>query len=164
MDHYINKSIPFLIFSINKETFAIEVSKVIEVLRKQEIFPVPKTQKYIEGIINFRGDVLTVINTQKKINLQQKTQSEKFVIIVLDLEFGDKKVSLGAIADKVMNVIEISEKDMKPVPEFGNYYNPEFLKGAFKLKDEFVIIMDIEKIFSTNDVEIINHISKKNKK
>jgi len=164
MDYYVSENIAYLIFSVNNEKYAIEVSKVIEVLRNPEIFPVPKTQSYIDGIINFRGDVIIVVNTKKKINIQLSDESvAKKIVVVLDLEFNDRPIKVCALVDKVLNVLNISEKDIKPVPEFGNYFNPEFLKGAFQVKEEYVMIMDIEKIFSSNDVEIINDIANKNR-
>ncbi len=164
MDHYIAETKSFLTFVIENEQLAVDVTKVIEVLRNQQIFEVPKTEAYIAGIINFRGEILTVVDTRKKINLSNDSSQDKYVIIVYDLRFDDKKVRVGALADKVLNVMNISENVIKPVPEFGNYYNPEYLKGAFKVNDGFVMILDIEKIFSTRDVKIINEVAEKNNK
>ena len=164
MEHYIAEIKPFLTFIIENEELAVEVTKVIEVLRNQEIFDVPKTEDYIAGIINFRGEVLTVVDMRKKINLAKTSILKKIVIIVFDLNFDNKKIRVGAIADKVLNVININENEIKPVPEFGNYYNPEYLKGAIKTNDSFAMILDIEKIFSFKDVEIIDKIKKENNK
>ncbi len=164
MDHYVAETKSLLTFVIANEQLAVDVTKVIEVLRNQEIFEVPKTETYIAGIINFRGEILTVVDTRKKINLSDESGQDKHVIIVYDLRFDEKKVRVGALADKVLNVINISENLIRPVPEFGNYYNPEYLKGAFKVNDGFVMILDIEKIFSSKDVEIINAVVEKNNK
>lgn len=164
MDHYVAETKSFLTFVIENEQLAVDVTKVIEVLRNQEIFEVPKTETYIAGIINFRGEILTVVDTRKKINLSDDSSLDEYVIIVFDLGFDDKKVRVGALADKVLNVINMSEKAIRPVPEFGNYYNPEYLKGAFKVNDGFVMILDIEKIFSSKDVEIISSVAEENNK
>lgn len=164
MKHYIAETKSYLTFIIDREHLAVEVSKVIEVLRNQEIFEVPKTEEYIAGIVNFRGEVLTVVDTGKKINISSESSHVKQIVIVFELLFDDRKVRVGALADRVLNVLNISETIIKPVPEFGNYYNPEFLKGAFKDRDGFVMILDIEKIFSSGDVEIISKTAKNNNK
>jgi purine-binding chemotaxis protein CheW len=162
MKHFVAENISFLTFLIEDELFAVEVIKVIEVLRNQEIYEVPKTEEYIKGIINFRGNVLTVIDTRKKINMSFDNVADDQVIIVFETELNNKKIHIGALADKVVNVHLVNEKEIKAVPEFGNYYNPEFLLGAIKVKEEFAVILDIEKILSVNEVEIISEINKNN--
>lgn len=158
MNHIVAEYKPFLTFLIENELFAVEVIKVIEVLRNIEIYDVPKTEDYIKGIINFRGNVLTVIDTRKKINMPFNEVPDSQVIIVFETILNNKKVQIGALADKVVNVKQIIENEIKEVPEFGNYYNPEFLLGAFKTGDEFAIILDIEKILSADEVAVINEI------
>lgn len=162
MDHYVEETHSFLIFLIEEELFAVDVKKVIEVLRNQQVFDVPKTEDYIKGIINFRGNVLTVIDTRIKMNLPSKAAEENPVIIVFELTLDDKSLQIGALADKVVNVRGVGEKEIKPVPDFGSYYNPEFLLGAFKLGEKFAMILDIEKILSAEEVSLVNNIGKNN--
>jgi len=157
---YGSEKVTFLSFSLGKERFAVEVSNVLEVLRNQIITPVPKTSEYIEGIINFRGDILTVVNTRKKLKMTTETRTATNIVMVLEFKIGNDFVILGALVDKVKNVFEINEKEIKAVPEFGSYYNPEFLQGAIKDKDGYLVLLDIPKIFSAEDVEIIKNASK----
>ncbi|MBN2612502.1 MAG: purine-binding chemotaxis protein CheW [Bacteroidales bacterium] len=159
--HYQLKELSYLIFTLGKEQFAVNVNKIIEVIRNTELTEVPRTEKYIEGIINFRGDIVTVVNTKRKINLADKKEIKNPVIIVFELQFDGKIVRLGALADKVKKVIEISEDEIQAVPDFGSYFNPEFLEGAINTPQGFTMILDIEKIFSAKDVEIIKKIEEK---
>lgn len=165
--HYKIKDLSFLTFFIGKEQFAVNVDNVIEVVRDINMSEVPKTEHYIEGIINFRGEIVTIVNTAKKINLKDINEEKKKIIIVFELKYEDKVVRVGTLVDKVKKVFNIPENLIKPVPDFGSYYNPEFLEGALNTEDGFIMILDINKIFSTKDVEILiqnnNHTTAKNK-
>jgi purine-binding chemotaxis protein CheW len=152
--NYQIKELSYLIFSLGKEQFAANVEKIIEVIRDAEITEVPRTEVYIEGIINFRGEIVTVVNNRKKIGLSEETRTEKPVIIVFELEFDGRKIRIGAFADKVNKVVMLNENEVHPVPDFGSYYNPEFLEGAIQTPIGFVMTLNVEKIFSSKDVEI----------
>ena len=145
----------YLSFVLNDELFAINVKNVLEVLQSAEITPIPKTTEYIKGIINFRGDVLTVVESRKKFNMPDAPDDMEEIIAVLELEIGDIIVKLGVTVDRVKDVIEIKTSEIKPIPDLGLKYNPEFVVGAFKIKDGFLMILDAERIFSTDEVELI---------
>lgn len=155
MEYLSNKINTFLGFNIGKEFFAIRAENVIEVLRKQGITSVPKTAEYIEGILHFRGDIISVVSAKKKLNVPNGEKYEKPVVIVIEFENAEKISKMGLSADKVIGVLNISENEIKPVMEFGNYYNPEFLKGAFNYKEKIVTILDLEKIFTQEEIEVI---------
>ena len=161
-----NKESTYLSFRIEKEIFAINAENVIEVVRNEGVTSVPKTADYIEGIIHFRGDILSVVCARKKLNIPERKDAPKNVIIVLEFGINKDISKLGIIADKVMGVLTIRDNEIQPVLEFGNYYNPEFLKGALRVKENIITILNIEKIFSEEEVTIINTVKeiKKNKK
>ena len=162
----IDKTNTYLGFRLANEIFAISVANVIEVVRDTGLTSVPKTTDYVAGIINFRGEILSVVSAWKKLNVPGEEQAKKRVIVVIELlEKGDKTSKVGIIADKVIGVLNIPGSQIQPVMEFGNYYNPEFLKGAFKYKNDIVTILDIGEIFSQEEVEVINNVNKtKNQK
>lgn len=149
------KKTHYLSFKLDKEIFAVSVYKVLEVLQMQKVTLVPKAPDYIKGVINFRGEILPVIETRTKFNMPERQESEKYVIIVLDLKVNNQKIILGAIADGVRDVLEINEEDIKDVPEMGSNYNTEFLSGMLKKDDGFIMILDIDKVFSVEDLSIM---------
>lgn len=157
----------FLSFGIHKETFAVSVSKVPEVLQKQYITKIPNTPDFIKGVINFRGNIIPAVEMRTKFGLPPRKTDEKYVIIVFDLQIDDKKMMVGAIADKVNDVIAFDTNEIKPVPDLGLEYNAEFLKGMIKSGEKFIMILDIDKIFSKEEVNIIMKtkpdVQKKNK-
>jgi len=144
----------YLSFKLGNETFAIAVQKVLEVLEIQKITKVPKTPEHIKGVINFRGEILPVIDTRTKFNLPVIEDTTRTVIIVIDVKLNNKSMVLGAIADSVQDVIEIPESTILAVPELGNNYNHNFLIGMFKIKNKFIMILDIDKLFSGEELNL----------
>lgn len=159
---YINNKIQtYLAFKVGNEFFAIYIKNVIVVLRKNGLTSVPKTADYIVGILQFRGEIISVVSAKKKLNIPEGEEFKRQVVIVVEFEKNNTVSKLGILADKVLGVMNISESEIKPVLEFGNYYNPEFLKGAFKHKENIITILNVEKIFSEEEIMIINEESKK---
>jgi purine-binding chemotaxis protein CheW len=145
----------FLSFGIHKETFAVSVKKVPEVLQKQYITNIPNTPDFIKGVINFRGNIIPAIEMRKKFGLPDRAHSDQHVIIVFDLTVDNKKIMAGAIVDKVNDVIALQDSDIQPVPDLGLNYNAEFIQGMIKSGESFTMILDIDKIFSKEEVNII---------
>lgn len=149
----------FLSFKLGKETFAVSVKKVLEVLQKQHITTVPDVPSYIKGVINFRGDILPISDARLKLNIATDSVEEKNVIIVLDLDNNNQKVRIGAVADEVDDVISIEEGDIKPVPEMGLKYNPDFLLGMIKNGNGFIMVLNVDKVFTSDEVGLFNQLS-----
>jgi purine-binding chemotaxis protein CheW len=141
----------FLSFVVHEELFAVNVQKVLEVLQQQHITRVPNAPDYIKGIINFRGEVVPVFETRTKFNLPQREADKEYVIIVLDLSNDTEFFRVGAIVDKVKDVINIEDTEIKPVPAMSKDFDSSFLKGIFKLQDNFIMLLDIDKIFSSEE-------------
>lgn len=142
----------FLSFRLGKETFAVSVKKVLEVLQRQHITEVPDVPVFIKGVINFRGDILPICDARIKFNISSNSNEEKNVIIVLDLENNGHTMRIGAIADGVKDVISLEEADIRPVPEMGLKYNAEFLSGMIKTGDSFIMVLDVDRVFTNDDV------------
>lgn len=141
----------FLTFLLGKEYFAVNVIKVLEVLERQYITRVPQAPAHILGIINFRGDILPVVDTRYKFNLPSQNEDEKNYIIIYDVSTADSKIIIAATADAVKDVIEIADDEIKPVPEMGISYNAKYISGAIRRNEEFILLLDIEKVFSLSD-------------
>jgi len=149
----------YLILKLGSEFFAVPVKQVLEVLQKQQITPVPKTPEHILGIINFRGDILPVIDTRLKFNIQMDAGIEKQVVIVYEIQNIDDKVTLiAATADAVKDVIEINEQEIKPVPALGLSFDNRFINGAIYRNNAFIILLDIVKVFSAADLESVQQL------
>jgi len=113
----------YLSFMVCGELFAVNVNKVLEVLQKQNITQVPNAPRYIRGIINFRGEVVPVFESRIKFNLLDRTDDSPFVIIVLDLSRKDEVFRIGAIVDRVKDVISIEDSSVHPGPAMSKEFN-----------------------------------------
>jgi purine-binding chemotaxis protein CheW len=142
----------YLSFVVHNELFAINVSKVLEVLQQQSLTHVPNAPEYIRGIINFRGEIVPVFETRTKFNLPQREDENNFVIIVIDLSTDTEIFRVGAIVDKVKDVINIDEADIKPIPAMSKDFNTSFLHGIFKLQNDFIMLLNVEKLFSSEEL------------
>lgn len=145
----------YLSFIVCEELFAVNVKKVLEVLQKQRITHVPNAPVEIKGIINFRGDVVPVFESRTKFDLPERNEDELFVIIVLDLSQGNDVFRIGAIVDKVKDVISIEDNDIKPIPAMSKDFNAQFLQGIFKLNDDFIMLLDVDKVFTNEELSAI---------
>ena len=142
----------YLSFVVHNELFAINVSKVLEVLQQQNLTHVPNAPEYIRGIINFRGEIVPVFETRTKFNLPQREDENSFVIIVVDLSTDTEIYRVGAIVDKVKDVINIDEAEIKPIPAMSKDFNTSFLHGIFKLQHDFIMLLNVEKLFSSEEL------------
>jgi purine-binding chemotaxis protein CheW len=145
----------YVTFELGQDLFAVNVKYVLEVLDHQQITNVPKTPEHILGIINFRGEILPVVNTRVKFKLNKPIEEHKNIIIVYILEQGDHFYSVAGKADGVKDVIEIAPDEIKPVPEMGLSYDTRFVSGVIKRDEKYILIIHPEKVFSISDTEII---------
>lgn len=143
----------YLSFVVGEEQFAVNVTKVLEVLQKQTITKVPNAPDFIKGIINFRGEVVPVFEMRIKFNLAERDETKGYVIIILDLQSGEETVRIGAIADKVKDVIALNDSDIKPVPAMNKDFNTDFLQGIVKLNDKFILLLNVDKVFTNNQLQ-----------
>lgn len=142
----------YLSFVVGDELFAVNVHKVLEVLQKQRITIVPNTPDFVKGIINFRGEIVPVFETRTKFNLTERDALESYVIMILELQIGEASIRVGAVVDKVKNVITIDDNDVKPVPPMSSKFNSDFIHGIAKENESFLLLLNVDKIFS--DLEI----------
>lgn len=142
----------FLSFRLGDEEYAAHVSKVLNILEMTKITKVPKAPDYMKGVINLRGMVLPVIDTRIKFGMQETKYTDKTCIVVMDLEIEDELVHVGALVDEVVAVLEIQEKQIKPPPSIGNTYRSDFISGIASVDDNFIMIMDLIKVFSNGEI------------
>jgi purine-binding chemotaxis protein CheW len=151
----------YLSFLVYGQYFAVDVVKVLEVLQKQNIVQVPNAPAYVKGIINFRGEIVPVFDTRTKFNFPENDAKSSFVIIVLDLSGKNGTFRIGAIADKVKDVITIDDNAIKPVPQMSEKFNTEFLQGIFKIDDSFILLLNVDKVFSNAETLDMQNLKEK---
>ena len=147
-----NRIDSFLSFKLDRETFGVKVSKVIEILEVPHITKIPKAPAYMRGVINLRGTVLPVVDTRQKLGLAKVADTVNTCIIVFKIDLEQEVIMLGALVDAVQEVFEMDENDLKPAPSIGGKYNTEFIKGIVRKEDDFIMVLNVDKIFATNEI------------
>jgi purine-binding chemotaxis protein CheW len=146
----------YLTFKLREEVFAIEISKVREVLEYTSVTKVPRTPNFMSGVINLRGNVVPVIDLNLKFGMTQTEKTIDTCIIIVEISVDGETVVLGALADSVQEVIDMEPESIEPTPKIGTSLNIEFLQGMGKKDDHFMMILDIDKVFSTEDIEAVS--------
>lgn len=150
----------YLSFTLKDELYAVPIATVREVLEYTKITKLPKTADFMKGIINLRGQGVPVIDLAIKFGMEQTAIDKETAIIVMDVDTADGEVIVGALADTVHEVIDIPSDRVEPAPRFGTSLATEFIQGIGTLDDGFVIILDIGRIFSSEDVTMLKTGSK----
>jgi purine-binding chemotaxis protein CheW len=150
--HKINS---YLTFKLGEEIFGANVSKVLNILEMTKITKVPKAPNYMKGVINLRGAVLPLIDTRIKFDMPETEYTTNTCILVLDVDLAGESVHVGALVDSVQEVIEIDDHQIQPPPSIGSKYRSEFIEGMAKINDEFIMLLNMDLIFSNNELSLL---------
>ncbi|MDO9318986.1 MAG: chemotaxis protein CheW [Gammaproteobacteria bacterium] len=137
-------TVKFVTFLLGNENYAVHASSVNEVLRYTDITPVPGAPGYILGIINLRGDVLTVIDTREVFGLPPQEVTSQSRIVVVELE----DCVVGVLVDRVAEVVDLHESGIEPSPNTGNDYAVRFMQGVYHHNDNLLVLVDFSKLSS----------------
>lgn len=145
----------YLTFQLAEETFAVNVAKVREILDFISITKVPRTPDFMRGVINLRGSVVPVVDMKLKFGMEETEKTVDTCIIVLEVTIDGETTIVGALADSVEEVVELEPGQIEPPPRIGMKLDTDFISGMGKLGEEFVIILDTDRIFTFEEVEAL---------
>ena len=148
-------TVQYLTFTLEEEVFALEITKVREVLEFTSITKVPRTPDYMMGVINLRGSVVPVIDLRLKFGMPKTEKDVNTCIIIVEVALDKDLLVIGALADSVQEVFDLSSDQIEPPPNIGTNMKTEFIKGMGKRDDHFMIILDIDKILSSDELSIV---------
>lgn len=142
----------YLTFCLGAESFGVDVAKVREILDIIEITRVPQMPGYMLGVINLRGSVVPVIDLRHKFGLPPLERSRDTCIIVLEVEMNGELTVVGALADAVQEVLDLTPDQIEPPPRMGMKLKSEFICGMGKKEEKFLILLNIDRIFSADEL------------
>ncbi|MEE4136540.1 MAG: chemotaxis protein CheW [Desulforhopalus sp.] len=142
----------YLTFKLDDEVFGLAIGKVREVLDFTTVTRVPRTPEYMRGVINLRGSVVPVVDLHMKFGLAQTEKTVNTCIIIVEIDIEGEVTILGALADSVQEVVELEPDQIEAAPKIGTKLNTEFIKGMGKREEQFVILLDIDKVFSHDEL------------
>jgi purine-binding chemotaxis protein CheW len=142
----------FLSFALGDEVFAVNVLQVKEILDVINITRVPQMPDYMLGVINLRGSVVPVVDLRCKFGMEKLATSQENCIVVLEVDFDGERVVIGALTDAVREVLDLAADEIEPPPRLGMKLKSDFIRGMGKQGESFIIILDIDKIFSDDEL------------
>jgi purine-binding chemotaxis protein CheW len=149
----------YVTFCLAEELFGVEVSRTREILSVISVTSVPQTPDYMLGVINLRGQVVPVIDMRLKLGLFAAEETQDTCIIVVEVLVDGEPIVVGALADAVREVLEIKSDAIEPPPRLGTRLNTEFIKGMGKIDENFLILLDIDKIFNSDEIALVQEIA-----
>jgi purine-binding chemotaxis protein CheW len=149
----------YLAFLLGKEQYAIPLLQVKEVIEMSEPTPIPQTPSYFKGIINLRGQVISVLDLRSKLQLAKIENGPKTAIIILDL---DPQTCLGVIVDRINSVLAFQAEDLSPAPELMNSAKEQYLTNVARRENKMTLILDIRAALSIQDLNVVKQNSQKN--
>lgn len=145
-----------LCFNLGSEEFAVPLLNIKEVIAQPDVTPLPQSPNYFLGIINLRGQIISIIDLRVKFNIKPMPNSESAVMI---LDFNGQ--FLGVVVDKVNSVQSVKENDIAEKPSVDNSKTHDYIEGVFKRDDKLIFLLDISKSLSLDDKNRMNNATKK---
>ena len=145
----------YLTFKLSEEVFGVDVAQVREILDFIKITKVPQTPDFMCGVINLRGSVVPVVDMRLKFGMEKTETTVNTCIVVVEVNLEGENTVLGALVDSVQEVFELGPSEIEPAPRIGTKLKTEFIKGMGKRDDKFIILLDIDKVFSSEELSIV---------
>ncbi|MBE1425233.1 CheW protein [Desulfomicrobium apsheronum] len=150
-----NTTLQYLTFGLGEEVFALETGSVREVIELVSVTRIPKTPPYMRGVINLRGHAVPVVDLRIKFDMPKAQDTVNTCIIIVDVEVEGENCYMGAIVDSVREVFEMTSDQINPPPRMGTSIRADFIRGMGKQNEEFIMILDIGKVFSPEELQVL---------
>ncbi|MGE5414492.1 MAG: chemotaxis protein CheW [Syntrophomonadaceae bacterium] len=142
----------YLTFSLSGGEYAIAVLRVREIIEHESVTRVPSTPDFVRGVINLRGSVVPVVDLALKFGLPPSPVTKRTCIVIVEAESAGERIVMGVLADAVNQVVEFASGEIEPPPSFGAPIRVDFLAGLGKLGDAFVLVLDTDRVLSTEEL------------
>ncbi len=150
----ISETTQYLTFKLDEEVFALDIAKVREVLDFTTVTKVPQTPEFMRGVINLRGNVVPVVDMRLKFGMAMTEKTVNTCVIIVEIGIDGESTVLGAMADSVQEVLDLEPEQIEPAPRIGTKLNTDFIRGMGKREERFIMILDIDKVFSAAELEL----------
>lgn len=148
----------YLSFSLGAETFAVPVNRAREIMDFKTVTKVPQVPDYMLGVINLRGSVLPVIDLRRRLNMPAAEQSNDSCIIVVEVATDDSVLVLGAVADGVREVFDLTDDQIEPPPRIGTQLRTDFIQGMAQRDGQLIICLNIENVMGVEQLEHLQEV------
>jgi len=149
--------IQLLSFLLDNDVYGVDISLIQEVIEYRRVTTVPRTPAFMLGVINLRGKVVPVVDLRKHFDMHVSEITVNTCIVIVDVMVENELTSLGILADAVKEVIELSLEDVSAPPRIGSRIDTRYISGMGKYEDDFIIILNLSRIFSESEIESVFH-------
>ncbi|WP_373284681.1 chemotaxis protein CheW [Ornithinibacillus halotolerans] len=143
-----------IVFQLKDEEFAVSVQQIGSIERIQPITRVPNTPEFVKGVINLRGVVTPIIDLRSRLGIEETEYSDSTRIIIVFLD----EMEVGLIVDAANDVIDIPTSSIEPTPEVIGAVNEDYIEGVAKLENRLLILLDLRKILTNNEINELKHV------
>jgi purine-binding chemotaxis protein CheW len=140
----------YLSFVLDTELYALDITKVREVLEFTSVTPIPRTPDAMRGVINLRGTVVPVMDLRLEFGMPATEKRVNTCIIIVEVCVDGEQTVIGALADSVQEVMELETSQIDPPPRIGTRLDTTFITGMGKRDGRFIVLLDIERVFSVS--------------
>ena len=138
----------FVTFSLDSEIFAVPVEVVREILDHEEAFKIPHGPDYLLGLRDVRGQGVPVVDLRLRLGMTKTEKTPHTRILVLDVQIGEKMLTLGLVADRVYEVTPFRYDEVEGAPDIGITWRSDYIAGVVRRNGSFVVIVDLARLFS----------------
>lgn len=145
----------YLTYPLGGEPFAIGILAIKEIIEYGSLTEVPRMPAFIRGVINLRGAIVPVIDLDARFGKRTTTVTRRTCIVILEVECDCENQVVGIIVDAVSEVLEIPNDQVEPAPSFGAKIRADFIQGMGKVNGKFVIVLNVNKVLSINEIQTL---------
>jgi len=145
----------YLTFMLAGEVFAIGILRIKEIIEYHNITEVPMMPESVRGVINLRGSVVPVMDLQARFGRPSSAVTKRTCIVIVEVASEDERLVVGVIVDAVNEVLDIGAAEIEPAPSFGARIRTDFIYGMGKVKGNFVILLDVDRVWASADIQAL---------
>jgi len=143
----------YLTVVLDNEAYGLSVLKIREIIRLQKITPVPSQPAYVKGVINLRGRVIPVVDLRVKFSLAAQFTEHTCIVVVQVKLPNEQAVQMGLVVGGVEEVVNLSDQDIEPTPDFGTAVDTSYLLGMAKVKGQVKTLLDIDRVVAPETLQ-----------
>lgn len=144
----------FIEFSLGEEDYAIPLLMVREVISIPETTPIPKAPKHFIGLMNLRGQVISIVDLRTKLTIKPNEDMSDSAVIIVDFN----GVNIGIIVDSINKVLAFSPNDVQEMPELESQVRSDYILGVYKKEDGLTVLLDIAQCLDVKDYNVLKSV------
>lgn len=148
----------YLVFPLAEDNYGLNIAYIKEIIEYLNLTEVPMVPDFIRGVLNLRGRVVPVIDLQCRFSGDISSIGKKSCILIVEAEQNDGIIEMGVLVDAVTKVVDLSPEDIEPAPSFGSKIRTDFIQGMGKIDNNFVVLLQVDKVLSIDELSIIKNV------